>query len=352
MKRSAQSNDPRWVAKREAIIERDGRRCTKCAAVKGPMTVHHLRYVRGLDLWDYPDEDLVTLCKKCHYFLHHDESGEWRYYRRLKRRPQPEPAEADASSEQLAAADRPSARSPVVQPGYRKGREPWNKGRRYPAERLTREEVQRLQALCSLRSFSGTRNRALVTLLYRSGLRLNEALDLYPKDLDAAGNSIRVLHGKGDKDRTASMDADGFAVIQRWLDRRAAAEIKPRSRLFCTRYSTPLSGSYVRQVFRRLGERAGIEKRVHPHALRHTYAAELAEEGKPINLIQAALGHANIATTSRYLAHIAPQQVIDMARSRGRGNGGSDEGLSGREGKPVGQGGDDRRVLRPGALAP
>jgi integrase/recombinase XerD len=60
----------------------------------------------------------------------------------------------------------------------------------------------------------------------------------------------------------------------------------------------------------RLARRAGIEKRVHPHGLRHTHAAELALEGQPMNLIQAQLGHSSLATTSRYLAHIAPAELV------------------------------------------
>ena len=67
----------------------------------------------------------------------------------------------------------------------------------------------------------------------------------------------------------------------------------------------------------RLAKKAGIEKRVHPHGLRHTYAYELAvAEGKPAPLIQAALGHSSLATTDRYLRHIAPAELIETMRSR------------------------------------
>ena len=72
----------------------------------------------------------------------------------------------------------------------------------------------------------------------------------------------------------------------------------------------------MRHLLPRLAAKAGIEKRVHPHALRHTHAAELAREGVPLNLIQAQLGHSNVATTSRYLAHIAPVEVSETMRQR------------------------------------
>ena len=66
----------------------------------------------------------------------------------------------------------------------------------------------------------------------------------------------------------------------------------------------------------RLAKKAGIEKRVHPHGLRHTHAAELREEGVDIAIISRQLGHSSIATTARYLDHIAPQTVIDTVRAR------------------------------------
>jgi len=65
-----------------------------------------------------------------------------------------------------------------------------------------------------------------------------------------------------------------------------------------------------------LVEKAGIEERVHGHGLRHTHAGELAREGVAINVIQRQLGHSNVATTSRYLAHIQPVEVIEIMKAR------------------------------------
>ena len=81
---------------------------------------------------------------------------------------------------------------------------PANKGRKYPAEPLTEKEVRSLLAKCSGRAPTGIRNRALLTVLYRGGLRISEALALEPKDLDSKEGTIRVLHGKGiDPERLA-----------------------------------------------------------------------------------------------------------------------------------------------------
>ena len=77
-----------------------------------------------------------------------------------------------------------------------------------------------------------------------------------------------------------------------------------------------MASAYVRGLMPRLARRAGIEKRVHPHGLRHTHAAELAFEGLPMNAIQAQLGHASLATTSRYLAHIAPAELVKAMQVR------------------------------------
>ena len=71
--------------------------------------------------------------------------------------------------------------------------------RRFPAEPLTLADVEALRAACSRRAPTGIRNRALLAVLFRSGLRVSEALALYPKDLDPVGGSLRVLHGKGNK---------------------------------------------------------------------------------------------------------------------------------------------------------
>ena len=85
--------------------------------------------------------------------------------------------------------------------------------RRLPPEVLTNDEVLRLIDACS-NTPTGLRNRALIAVLYRAGLRVSEALDLYPKDVDAAAGTIRVLHGKGDRSRVVGIDAGGFLTAQ------------------------------------------------------------------------------------------------------------------------------------------
>jgi site-specific recombinase XerD len=190
-------------------------------------------------------------------------------------------------------------------------------GRKRPVEILTDAEVRQLLAQCSRRAPTGVRDRALIVIMYRAGLRVEEALALRPADVDADHGTVRVLHGKGDKARTVGIDDGALAVIDVWLAERKRLGINGgRSKLFCTLKGTPLSPEQVRQMVKRRADHAGIEKRVHPHGLRHTYAAQLADEGAPVNVIQQALGHSTLSTTSIYLDHIAPAQVIALGRSR------------------------------------
>ena len=193
---------------------------------------------------------------------------------------------------------------------------PANKGRKLPPEPLNSDEVKGLIRVCSKRAATGVRNRALIAILYRAGLRISEALALYPKDLDPTNSTIRVLHGKGDHDRVVGLDAGAWAILEVWLDRRAAAGINGHARVFCTLKGKPVKPAYVRGLLPRLARKAGIDKRVHAHGLRHTHAYELAGEGTPIHLIQAQLGHSSVATTDRYIKHLNPSAVVEAMKAR------------------------------------
>ncbi len=195
-------------------------------------------------------------------------------------------------------------------------RVPANKGKRYPAEILTPDEVRALIHRCPTDTPVGLRNRALITLLYRTGLRCSEALHLMPKDIDASIGSVTVLRGKGGRRRTVGIDPGAIDVLDDWTERRRELGIDGSSPLFCSLSGGVLSGSYVRTLFPVLGRQAGIEKRVHPHGLRHTHAFELLMEGIEIPVIQRQLGHLSLQTTDTYLSHIAPRDVIRRINER------------------------------------
>ena len=92
--------------------------------------------------------------------------------------------------------------------------------------------------------------------------------------------------------------------------------------LICTREGGPLSDAFVRRLMKRLAAKAGLDRRVHAHGMRHTHAAQLRAEGIDIGIISKQLGHRSILTTIRYLDHIAPMQVVKAMRERewGRDN--------------------------------
>lgn len=191
-----------------------------------------------------------------------------------------------------------------------------NKGVKFPPEPLTNGEVQAIIKTCSNRAPTGIRNKALIAIMWRGGLRISEALSIHPKDLDAKNCCVRVLRGKGKKDRVAGLDPETFAFIDRWLEVRKKQGITNRARLFCTLIGTRIDDSYVRHMLKRIAKRAGIEKRVHPHGLRHTHAFELLLEGNHIKTIQQQLGHSNPSTTATYLDHLASMQVIEATKKR------------------------------------
>jgi integrase len=185
-------------------------------------------------------------------------------------------------------------RSPATLPGYHAGRPPRNKGRLYPADPPTVEEI-----IAVMRQTGddrrGFRFRALIIVLWRGGLRIQEALALGERDLDARRGSLLVRSGKGGRRREIGMDAWGWEQLRPWLDARVELPVGP---LFCvidgaTR-GRPWSSANARVEFRRLAAQAGIRRRFAPHQLRHAHAGELARGGVALNVIQRQLGHANL----------------------------------------------------------
>jgi integrase/recombinase XerD len=208
----------------------------------------------------------------------------------------------------------------VARFGQQPGQPAPNRGMKLPGEVLTPDEIRALLRQCSHRAPTGVRDRALITVMYRAALRVSEALALKVSDVDMKHGTVHVRNGKGGKARTVAIGDGALAVLQLWLDaRKRALEARGLTSngrpLFCTLEGGPLSDDQVRGMLKRRAARAGIEKRVHPHALRHSRAFELSQQGRPVNLIQQQLGHARLSTTDTYLRHIAPADVIALGRA-------------------------------------
>src|SRR5262245_3262420 len=141
---------------------------------------------------------------------------------------------------------------------------------------LSEGEVQRLLLAASERAPTGVRNRALIALLYCSGLRLGEALALRPDELDLGATRAHV---RGPRGREAHVVAAAAPYLETWFAVRAGLALGARAPLFCTLAGEPLEPAYVRAMLARLGQRAGLAKRVHAHLLRHSCAARLGRAG-------------------------------------------------------------------------
>jgi site-specific recombinase XerD len=227
---------------------------------------------------------------------------------RKTRRPEPEPI----------YDRRGYYRSPVTLSSWRKGKPAPNKGLKLPPEPLTPEEVWRLVGACG-HGLAGKRNRALIILMYRTGLRISEALALRPKDVDLDRGRVTVLHGKGDKSRVVALDPGACAICREWVEQRRTLGLTGREPLFCI-ISRPTIGYsiqpiQIRNLLRDLAVKAGIEKRVHPHGLRHSYASYLMEAGVPLGTIQTMLGHSSLAITERYMHRLNPAAELERVRT-------------------------------------
>ncbi len=239
-------------------------------------------------------------------------------------------------------------------PGARKGQAPPNAGRKFPAEVLTPDEMRRLldaalHPVCGTagRDYgyvppSAPRNHALLTVLWRCGLRTGEARALMPSDLNLPARVLKVPKSKTPAGlRAVGVDDIAAESLERWLQVRAALGVGDRSPIFCTVLGAANSGSYESQrgratssgnyepgrplnagfppeMIKRCARQAGIAKRVHCHGLRHTFAAEIVREGHALPVISKAMGHADTLITHAYLnSTIARNEVIEAMQRRG-----------------------------------
>jgi len=160
-------------------------------------------------------------------------------------------------------------------PGYHAGRAPRNKGQLYPADPPTVEEI--IAVMRQTRDDRhGARLRALIVVLWRGGLRVQEAPALGERDLDPGRGSLLVRRGKGGRRREIGMDAWGWEQLSPWLGARVELPVGP---LFCiidgpTR-GRSWSSAGVRVEFRRLAAQAGVRRRFAPHQLRHATPSSL-----------------------------------------------------------------------------
>ena len=163
------------------------------------------------------------------------------------------------------------------------------------------------------------RDRALLELLYSSGLRLAELVGINITDLDLRDGAVTVT-GKGAKTRIVPVGAQARAAIQVWLKERAALAAVGETALFTGRNGKRLGARAVQLRLKQWAVRQGIEVPTHPHMLRHSFASHLLESSGDLRAVQELLGHADLSTTQVYThldyQHLA--KVYDAAHPRAR----------------------------------
>lgn len=178
------------------------------------------------------------------------------------------------------------------------------------------DEVGKLLSFPDVDEFSA-RDRALLELTYSSGLRLAELADLDLGDLDLADATVRVT-GKGNKTRMLPVGRLALKALKAWLQQRTDMAKPGEPALFVSQRGTRISHRRIQQLFTHYSQQMALDKSLHPHMLRHSFASHMLESSGDLRAVQELLGHANISTTQIYthldFQHLA--KVYDQAHPR------------------------------------
>jgi len=174
---------------------------------------------------------------------------------------------------------------------------------------LSEEEINRLLEAPDLSNPGGQRDRALIELLYASGLRISELVNLNVEQVNLDSNEIRVW-GKGSKERMVLMGKPAARALSVYLSQGRPKLLGNRksSALFLNRYGGRLIERSAQRILDKYANLAGIEKRVYPHLLRHTFATHLLDGGADLRVVQELLGHASLSSTQIY-THVTQSQA-------------------------------------------
>lgn len=174
---------------------------------------------------------------------------------------------------------------------------------------LTLDEVNAMMEAIDLSSNEGHRNRAMMEMLYGSGLRVSELVNLQLSKIYLHEHYM-LIEGKGSKQRLVPISPVAEEWFGYWMQERATWPLKPESKdiAFVNRYGRPMTRAMVFTIVKRLCAEAGITKTVSPHTLRHSFATHLLQNGADLRIIQQLLGHEDLATTEIY-THLNVQDL-------------------------------------------
>ncbi len=172
--------------------------------------------------------------------------------------------------------------------------------------------MQRLLDSMDTSTLAGTRDAALLELLYGGGLRLREVLSLRPVDIDAGQGTVRVT-GKGNKQRIVPVGRKACQALERYVAQcGAAGRIAAQNEvIFRTDKGKPLYPHYVQRVVRREISRVSEIEKKSPHVLRHTFATHMLDRGADLRAVKELLGHASLSTTQVY-AHVSSSRLKNV----------------------------------------
>jgi integrase/recombinase XerC len=184
---------------------------------------------------------------------------------------------------------------------------------------LTPDEAVRLVALEGGDDRWSVRDRALLELAYSSGLRLSELAALDVGGVDLAQGEVRVM-GKGSKERVVPVGAAAREAIERWLAQRASLVDAAQDAMFVGASGRRVSGRTIERRLAAWAVKQGLDRHVHPHMLRHSFASHVLQSSGDLRAVQEMLGHASIASTQVYthLDFQALAKVYDAAHPRAK----------------------------------
>ena len=180
-------------------------------------------------------------------------------------------------------------------------------------EILTAAEQKALLAQPNPRYPTGERNQVMLRLMLDTGLRLSEAIHLQWRHIDLNSGKVMVREGKGKKDRTLWTGEENLEQLKRWRERQTSVVGQPCEPIFTTLKGGKLDPRYIQRMVKRYAVKAGIQKDIHPHTLRHSFATDIYRDTSNIRLTQKALGHSNLTTTMIY-CHIVDEELEDALK--------------------------------------
>lgn len=178
-------------------------------------------------------------------------------------------------------------------------------GRKIPSF-LSEKEVEALLEAPSVDEQYGSRDRAILEVVYGAGLRISELVNLNLTDLNLKGGWVKVL-GKGSKERIVPLGREACRWVRIYL-RKRRTETTDKLSLFCNRYGKRLSRQACWKIIKKYSQKSGITKKISPHTLRHSFATHLLSRDADLRFVQELLGHTNISTTQIY-THITQERL-------------------------------------------